>query len=73
MGGGKSQGGLDAKTYWLTVSRNVTSDLSPRSQMGAWYQDRLDFDFARIWQISNMYQYKSKSKLKLLYDWRSVS
>jgi hypothetical protein len=26
--GRKSQGGLDAKTYWLTVSRNVTSDLS---------------------------------------------
>jgi hypothetical protein len=26
ISGRKSQGGLDAKTYWLTVSRNVTSD-----------------------------------------------
>jgi hypothetical protein len=27
ISGRKSQGGLDANTYWLTVSRNVTSDL----------------------------------------------
>jgi hypothetical protein len=27
ISGRKSQSGLDAKTYWLTVSRNVTSDL----------------------------------------------
>jgi hypothetical protein len=27
ISGRKSQGGLDAKTYWLTASRNVTSDL----------------------------------------------
>jgi hypothetical protein len=29
ISGRKSRSGLDAKTYWLTVSRNVTSTSSP--------------------------------------------
>jgi hypothetical protein len=51
ISGRKSQGGLDAKTYWQTVSRNVTSNLKYHTDLAYAMEDTLPAARAPVFTV----------------------